>query len=68
MSSVSIFTSRRRVQIETTSGMATYFTMIKCKLLITFLTRSTEHLPTLLSSISTISMTVVKATLFSARA
>ena len=68
MSSVSIFTSRRRVQIKTTSEMAPYFTMIKCKLLITFLTRSTERLPTLLSSISTISMTVVKATLFSARA
>ena len=39
--------------------------MTKCnKLYITYLTCSTEHLPTLPFSISTISMTVVKTTLF----
>ena len=62
MSSVSIFTSRRRVQIQT-SDMTPYFTMI-----IIYRTRSTEHLPTLPSSISTISMMVVKTTLFNMHA
>ena len=65
MSSISIFTSQRRVQIQTTSEMTPYFIMIKCnKWFNTYLTRSTECLPTLSSSISTISMTVVKTTLF----
>ena len=69
MSSVSIFTIRRRVQIQTTSEMTPYFTMTKCnKLFITHLTCSTESLPTLPSSISTISMMVVKMTLFNMRA
>ena len=56
MSSDSIVTSRRRVEIQSTSEMTPYFTMTKCnKLFITYLTRSTERLPTLPSSISTIS-------------
>ena len=72
MSSVSIVTSRRRVEIQSTSEMTPYFTMTKCnKLFITYLTRSTERLPTLpssISTISTVSMTVVMTTLFNARA
>ena len=67
----SIVTSRRRVEIQSTSEMSPYFTMTKCnKLFITYLTRSTERLPSLLSSISTnstISMTVVMSTLFKKR-
>ena len=66
-SSDSIVTSRRRVEIQSTSEMSPYFTMTKCnKLFITYLTRSTERLPSLPSSISTIStnsMTVVRTTL-----
>ena len=63
-SSISIFTSRRR-EIQTTSEMTPYFTMTKCnKLFITNLTLSTERLPTLPSSISIISMTVVMTTLY----
>ena len=50
------------------SEMTPYFTITKCnKLFITYLTRSTECLPTLPSSISiisTISVTVVMTTLF----
>ena len=68
MSSDSIVTSRRRVEIQSTSEMTPSFTMTKCnKLFITYLTRSTERLPSLPSSfsnISTISMTVVMFTLF----
>ena len=68
MSSDSIVTSRRRVEIQSTSEMSPYFTMTKCnKLFITYLTRSTERLPSLLSSISTISMTVVMTALFKKR-
>ena len=53
MSSVSIVTSRRRVEIQSTSEMTPYFSMTKCnKLFITYLSRSTEHLPTLTYSIS----------------
>ena len=67
----SIVTSRRRVEIQSTSEMSPYFTMTKCnKLFITYLTRSTERLPSLPSSfptISTISMTVVVTTLFKKR-
>ena len=67
MSSDSIVTSRRRVEIQSTSEMIPYFTMTKCnKLFITYPTRSTEHLPSLLSrisTISTISMMVVMITL-----
>ena len=70
-SSDSIVTSRRRVEIQSTSEMSPYFTITKCnKLFITYLTRSTERLPSLLSSISTnstISMTVVMTTLFKKR-
>ena len=70
-SSDSIITSRRRVEIQRTSEMSPYFTMTKCnKLFITYLTRSTERLPSLPSSISTnstISMTVVMTTLFKKR-
>ena len=56
------------MQIQITSEMTPYFTMTMCnKLFITYLTRSTERLPTLPSSISTISMTVVKTTLFNMR-
>ena len=48
----SIVTSRRRVEIQSTSEMSPYFTMTKCnKLFITYLTRSTERLPSLPSSI-----------------
>ena len=55
-SSDSIVTSRRRVEIQTTSEMSPYFTMTKCnKLFITYLTRSTERLPSLPSSSSIIS-------------
>ena len=55
----SIVTSRRRVEIQSTSEMSPYFTMTKCnKLFITYLTRSTERLPSLPSSISTISTIV----------
>ena len=40
----SIVTSRRRVEIQSTSEMSPYFTMTKCnKLFITYLTRSTER-------------------------
>ena len=67
----SIVTSRRRVEIQSTSEMSPYFTMTKCnKLSITYLTRSTEGLPSLpssISTISTISMTVVTTTLFKKR-
>ena len=66
ISSISIFTSRRRVQIQTASEMIPYFTMIKCNK--SYFNRSTECLPILLSSISTISMMVVKTTLFNTRA
>ena len=70
-SSDSIVTSRRRVEIQSTSEMTPYFTMTKCnKLFITYLTRSTECLPSLpssISTISTISMTVVVTTLFKKR-
>ena len=70
-SSDCIVTSRRRVEIQSTSEMSPYFTMTKCnKLFITYLTRSTERLPSLPSSISTnstISMTVVMTTLFKKR-
>ena len=68
-SSVSIFTSRRRVQIQTTCEMNPYFTMTKCnKLFIIYLTHSTERLPTLPSSMSTISMRAGKTTLFNTHA
>ena len=41
-SSDSIVTSRRRVEIQSTSEMSLYFTMTKCnKLFITYLTHST---------------------------
>ena len=67
----SIVTSRRRVEIQSTSEMSPYFTMTKRnKLFITYLTRSTERLPSLpssISTISTISMTVVMTTLFKKR-
>ena len=67
----SIVTSRRRVEIQSTSEMSPYFTMTKCnKLFITYLTRSTERLsslPSSISTISTISMTVVMTTLFKKR-
>ena len=70
-SSDSIVTSRRRVEIQSTSEMSPYFTMIKCnKLFITYLTRSTERLPSLpssISTVSTISMTVVRTMLFKKR-
>ena len=40
----SIVTSRRRVEIQSTSEMSPYFTMTKCNnLFITYLTRSTER-------------------------
>ena len=68
MSSVSIFTSGRRVQVQTTIEMTPYFTMTKCnKLFITYLTCSTECLPTLPSSISTTSMMVVNRKIYSER-
>ena len=71
MSSVSIVTSRRRVEIQSTSEMTPYFTMTKGnKLFITYLTHSTERLQTLpssISTISTISITVVMTTLFNTR-
>ena len=52
MSSISIVMSQRRVEIQSTSEMTPYFTMTKYnKLFITYLTRSTERLPTLPSSI-----------------
>ena len=63
-SRVSIVTSRRRVEIQSTSEMTPYFTMTKC---ITYRFRSTERLPILpssISTISTISMKVVMTTLF----
>ena len=67
MSSVSIFTSRRQVEIQIMSEMTPYFTMTKW--FSTYLTRSTEcYIRTLPSTISTISMTVVKTTLFNMRA
>ena len=48
MSSDSIVMSRRRVEIQSTSEMSPYFTMTKCnKLFITYLTRTTERLPSL---------------------
>ena len=69
MSKVSIVTSRRRVEIQSTSEMTPYFTMTKCnKLFITYPTRSTERLPNLSSIISTISTMVVKITLSNTRA
>ena len=50
------------MEIQSTSEMSPYFTMTKCnKLFITYFTRSTERLPSLppsISTISTISMTV----------
>ena len=50
MSTGSIVTSPRRVEIQT-SEMTPYFTMTKCnKLFNTYLTRSTERLPSLSSS------------------
>ena len=59
MSSISIFMSRRRVQIQTMSEMNPYFIMTKCDIMfITYLNRSTERLPILPSSISTVSMLV----------
>ena len=71
MSSDSIVTSRRRVEIQSTSEMSQYFTMTKCnKLFITYLTRSTERLPSFpssISTISTISMMVVMTALFKKR-
>ena len=52
MSSDSIVTSRRRVEIQSTNEITPYFTMTKCnKLFITYLVRSTERLPSLPSSI-----------------
>ena len=67
----SIVTSRRRVEIQSTSEITPYFTKSKCnKLFITYRTRSTERLPSLSSSISTvstISMSVVMTTLFQKR-
>ena len=69
-SSDSIVTSRRRVEIQSTSDMSPYFTMTKCnKLFITYLTRSTERLslPSSISTFSTISMTGVMTTLFKKR-
>ena len=43
-SSDSIVTSRKRVEIQSTSEMSPYFTVTKCnKLFITYLTRSTER-------------------------
>ena len=64
-SSDSIVTSQRRVEIQSTSEKTPYFTMTKCN--ITYLTRSTELFPNLPSSISTISMTVVKTALYNTR-
>ena len=61
-SSVSIFMSRRRVEIQTTSEMTPYFSVIN-RLLHTLLAQL-NAIRTLPSSISTISMTVVKTTLF----
>ena len=44
------------MEIQSTSEMSPYFTMTKCnQLFITYLTRSTERLPSLPSSILTIS-------------
>ena len=67
----SIVTSRRRVEIQSTSEMSPYFIMTKCnKLFITYLTRSTERLSSLplsISTISTILMTIVMTTLFKKR-
>ena len=57
------------MEIQTTSEITPYFTIIKRnKLFITYFTRSSEHLPTFPSSISTFSMMVVKTTLFDMRA
>ena len=43
MSSVSIFMSQRREEIQTTNEITAYFTMTTCnKLFIVYLTRSTE--------------------------
>ena len=57
------------MEIQTTSEMTAYFTMTKCnKLFITYLTRFNECLPTILYSISPISMKVVKTTLFNMHA
>ena len=51
-SSDSIVTSRRREEIQSTSEMTPYFTITENnKLFITYLTRSTERLPSLPSSI-----------------
>ena len=52
MSNDSIVMSRRRVEIQSTSEMSPYFTMM----FITYLTHLTECLPSLPSSISTISI------------
>ena len=63
MSCDSIVTSRRRVEIQSTSKITQNFTTTKCnKLFITYHTRSTERLPSLPSSVSTIAiiaMTIV---------
>ena len=68
-SSVSIVRSRIQVEIQSTNEMTPYFIMTKCnKLFITYLTCSTEHLPTLPSIISIISFSVVKTTLFNKHA
>ena len=58
MSSVSIFMSRRQVEMQTTSEMIPYFTMTKCNKLHTLLAQL-NAVRTLPCSISTISMTVV---------
>ena len=48
MSSDSIVTDRRQLEIQSTSEMTPYLTMTKCnKLFITYLTHSTERLPSL---------------------
>ena len=53
------------MEMQTTSEMTPYFTMTKCnKLFITSLLAQLNAIPTLPSSISTISMMVVKTTLF----
>ena len=59
------------MEIQSTSEMSPYFTMTKCnKLFIIYLIRSTERLQSLplsISTISSISMAVVKTTLFKKR-
>ena len=57
------------MEIQTTSEMTPYFTITKCnKLFITYLTCFNERFPTILYSISPISMTVVKTTLLNMHA